>query len=326
MNGIPSQPNLPSAPQDDDRFDYQALTQPGRPVRTRRFVILFLCTVLTTLTAGAVSPLNNTPFALYYLVTHPVLLLEGIPYAFSLLAILMAHEMGHYVMSRYHGVATSLPYFLPAPLFFGTFGAVIVSRSPYPNRRAIMDIGAAGPIAGFLVALPITAIGISLSTVVDMSTVETTYVTMGEPLVLQALTYLILGPLPEGFDVMIHPMAFAGWFGFLITMLNLMPISQLDGGHILYAFLGRSPGAQRLQRAIMAGCFIVMVYLGMRFMGWYVWTGLLMIMSILFRFRHPPSMDDITPLDPKRRIIGVIAVIILIVTFIPVPLTDPLMP
>ena len=289
------------------------------PLRTH--ILLFVATIITTLAAGVFGPLNYDITMIPYLLEQPSLFLNGVPFAFSLLAILTAHEMGHYVFSRYHGVKASLPYFLPSPVAFGTFGAVIVTRSLYPNRKALMDIGAAGPIAGFIVALPITAIGVSLSTVQKLADVETGYVTMGDPLILQGLSYLVLGPLPEGHDIFVHPMAFAGWFGFLVTMLNLIPISQLDGGHILYAMVGRSESAKRMQLGITIVCFAVMSYLGMYFTGWYVWCGLLLLMSYRFRFRHPPSLDDDTPLDTKRKVIGLITLIIMIVSFIPVPLT-----
>lgn len=285
----------------------------------RTHIILFACTVLTTLCAGVMGPLNYNITWVPDLVMRPSLLLEGIPFAVSLLSILMAHEMGHYVLSRYHGVRASLPYFLPSPVAFGTFGAVIVTRSLYPNRKALMDIGAAGPIAGFIVALPVTLIGLSLSTVQKLADVGTGYVTMGEPLILKALTWVVLGPLPEGYDVFVHPVAFAGWFGFLITMMNLMPVSQLDGGHILYAVIGTSHRARRLQLGLTVATFAVMGVLGMYFTGWYVWAGLLLLMGLRFKFRHPPSLDDYTPLDARRKYIGIIAVLIMIVSFIPVP-------
>lgn len=324
MNTPSLRPDLSPA-SDDGSNDWSADTPVAPPYRSklRVHIILFLLTLLTTLMAGAMSPLGYDLTAIIYLIANPVLFLHGAPYALSLLAILTAHEMGHYVLSRRHGVVTSLPYFLPSPISFGTFGAVIVTRSLYPNRRALMDIGAAGPIAGFLVALPITAIGISMSTVQALPTDGTPYVGMGDPLILKLLTYLIIGPLPEGHDVFVHPVAFAGWFGFLVTMLNLIPVSQLDGGHILYALSGRSPSSQRLQLGMTIASFAVMGYLGMSFLGWYVWAGLLFIMSISFRFRHPPSLDDTTPLDLKRKIIGLIAIVILVVTFIPVPFTLP---
>ena len=323
MNSPSLRPDLPPAP-DDRSHDWPAGTHVAPPYRPklRVHIILFLLTLLTTLVAGAVNPFQNFNERVFiYIVTHPSLLLTGMPYALSLLAILLAHEMGHYILSRRHGVITSLPYFLPVPVAFGTFGAVIVTRSPYPNRRALMDIGAAGPIAGFLVALPLIAIGISMSTVQTFS--DGTPIWLGEPLIMKLLIYLIIGPLPEGHDVVLHPVAFAGWFGCLVTMLNLLPISQLDGGHILYALSGRSPSSKRLQLGMTITSFAVMGYLGMSYLGWYVWAGLLFIMSMIFRFRHPPSLDDTTPLDPRRKIIGLIAIVILIVTFIPVPFTLP---
>lgn len=310
-------------PRNNNPDEWQEDVETRAPSSLRLHIILFLLTVLTTLAAGVAGPLNYNIMMVPYLIMDPALLLHGIPFAASLLAILTAHEMGHYVYSRYHGVKASLPYFLPSPWAFGTFGAVIVTRSLYPNRKALMDIGAAGPIAGFIVALPITAYGVSLSTIQKLSDVETGYVTMGDPLILKGLTYLVLGPLPEGHDIFVHPVAFAGWFGFLVTMLNLMPVSQLDGGHILYALAGGSEYARKLQLGVAMVSFAVMGYLGIYFAGWYVWAALLLFMSYRLRFRHPPSLNDYTPLDMKRKIIGAVAIVIMIVTFIPVPFAFP---
>lgn len=285
--------------------------------KLRRHLVLFIATVLTTLVAGALQSVG-----VERLIKNPALLVTGIPFSLSILAILTAHEMGHYVMSRRHGVITSLPYFIPSPLFIldlnpGTFGAVIVTRSPYPSRRALMDIGAAGPIAGFLIAVPITAIGVSLSRVMPVGTMRSAYVSLGEPLILKLLTYLIKGPLPEGYDVFIHPVAFAGWFGFLVTMMNLIPVGQLDGGHILYAFVGGSPVSQRVRLGFAIACLAILAYLGLSYTGWYVWGALIIVLGMTLR--HPPPLDDVTPLDFRRKLLGLTALLILILSFIPVP-------
>lgn len=324
MSDTPWRSEHPSPPSDDGQGDWHHLhhLMPvyGQPKQNiRRHFVLFILTMLTTLVAGAIQSVGPD-----LLIQHPALIVRGIPFAFAILSILTAHEMGHYVMSRRHGVITSLPYFIPSPFFIfdlnpGTFGAVIVTRSPYPNRRALMDIGAAGPIAGFLVAVPITAIGVSLSRVMQVAAMRGGYVSLGEPLILTMLTHLIKGPIPAGYDVFIHPVAFAGWFGFLVTMMNLIPIGQLDGGHILYALLGGSPLSHRIRLIMVLACFGVLAYLGLSYKGWYVWGGLIIIMGMIFGLRHPPPMDDETPLDFKRKIIGLVTLIILGLSFIPVP-------
>src|SRR5256712_3839123 len=215
------------------------MVPPARSQGTVRIhIILFLSTVATTLVAGMWWAGIAHPMA------HLEQLYRGIPYAGTLLAILFCHEMGHYVTARYYGMDVTLPYFIPGPPvimgipFLGTFGAVIRMKSPPQHRRALLHVGAAGPIAGFCVALPAMIYAFATATQVPMPT------SMGgpyfaEPLLLQIIGYVVVGPVPSGMTLTINTVGIAAWFGLLVTVLNLLPIGQLDGGHILYALLGR---------------------------------------------------------------------------------------
>ena len=267
-------------------------------------VLLFLLTFLSTLAVGALNvgaDIIKEPFKIY----------KGLPFSATLLCILLAHEFSHYLASKKHGVQATLPYFLPAPTLFGTLGAFIKMKSPINTRNALMDIGASGPIAGFIVALIATIIGLFLSQVVPVNKVEG-MITLGDSLLFKALARLIVGSVPEGHDVVLHPVAFAGWIGFFVTALNLIPIGQLDGGHIMYALMGERHA--KLSKALV----VVMVGLGLLvWEGWLVWGALLIILG----FRHPPIIYSEIPLDDGRKRIGWFAVVIFVLTFIPVPIT-----
>ena len=205
---------------------------PAAPKSPRRLLHLglLLATVVTTIIAGAlqqgVNPLET-----------PELLSKGIPFSFTLLLILGAHEMGHYLVSRRHHLDVTLPYFIPAPpipFIIGTFGAFIRIRSPIRDKRALLDVGCSGPLIGVLVSIPVILIGLKLSTVTVIGGGEET-LTLGEPLLFKLLSWLALGPMTPEQNVILHPVAFAGWIGLLVTALNLLPVGQLDGGHVAYA-------------------------------------------------------------------------------------------
>jgi len=276
------------------------------PAARRQFprvqILLFLATVYTTLAAGALMQNLNA-------YTNPAHLLAGIPFSFTLLAILGIHELGHYVLSRMHGVRATLPYFLPVPTFIGTFGAVIKIRSPMPDRRALLDIGAAGPIAGFMVAVPAIFLGLEVSEVTSTEAVGDVLI-LGDSLVLWIAEHWIFGNLPDHQAIILGPVAFAGWIGLLITALNLLPIAQLDGGHIVYALLGP------YHRYVAWVTLAAMVGLGViGWPGWFVWAAL----TTLMRLRHPPTLNDAIPLDRRGKIIGAVCLAILVLCFIPVP-------
>lgn len=265
-------------------------------------IILFLLTVITTLFAGAfmnqVNPLSN-----------PLLIFKGASFAVPLLLILTFHEFGHYIESKRSGIKVSLPYFIPGPTLFGTFGAVIRSKSPFKTRRDLLDVGAAGPIAGFVVAVVVIIIGLSHSQVVEQVSGEG--LILGESLIFKFLSWMVLKDVPSDHTVLLSPAAFAGWAGILVTMLNLLPIGQLDGGHIMYALLGKN------QRKVATVATFSLIPLGyFLWMGWFVWVALVLLIKI----GHPPTLNDQVPLDTKRKVIGWLAMFIFVLSFTPVPI------
>lgn len=282
------------------------VSEPFQPVELpkpsyRLPIILFALTVITTLFAGAIQQGAN-PFR------EPLSLLKGIPFSFTLLAILLTHEFGHYFTSRYHKVPATLPYFIPAPSFIGTFGAFIRMTSPILKKKAIFDIGISGPIAGFVVAIVAVVIGLDLSTIVREGSSEG--FKLGSPLVFSWLSQLILGDPGAGYDILLHPVAFAGWIGLFVTSLNLIPMGQLDGGHVVYALIGEK------QWFISVAMIPILLWLGtVGWSGWFVWAFL----PLIFGLRHPPVTDVDIPLDRGRVIIGWLGLIMFAITFIPVP-------
>jgi membrane-associated protease RseP (regulator of RpoE activity) len=273
-------------------------------------IVLFLLTVFTTLWAGAYQTYNGPVRGpLNFLLTSPELLWRGIPFAGALLFILTTHELGHYLLSKIHRVPASLPLFIPGPPhFIGTFGAIIRMRGPILSRRALFDIGVAGPLAGFVVAVVVMVVGLNLSTVVDRT--ATFRLQLGEPLLLQFMSWLVIGPLPPESDVVLHPIGFAAWFGLFVTSLNLLPIGQLDGGHVAYALWGRRQRTMAL--------FFLPILLALGFFGWPGWL-LWAFMAGLWGLGHPPVLDPHVPLGRNRTIVGWIAFAVFVVTFAPVP-------
>jgi len=273
---------------------------------------LFLLTVFTTLWAGAYQAQGNPKQgALQFLLADPAALLSGLPFAGTLLGILVTHEFGHYLFSVLHRVPASLPLFIPGPPhFIGTFGAVIRMRGPIMSRRALFDIGVAGPIAGFLVAVVALVIGLRLSRVVTNDAVYGLH--LGEPLLLQFVSWVVLGPLPQGYDVILHPVGFAAWFGLFVTSLNLIPIGQLDGGHVAYALWG---GKQRMVALAMIPILMVLGFMPGGWPGWFLWAGLAGLVGLA----HPPVRDPDTPLGRTRMLVGWGALAIFVLTFAPIP-------
>lgn len=270
-------------------------------------IVLFLLTFLSTLVVGV----EHAGISLLTIFDHPATIVRGFPFSITLLVILLSHEFSHYYFSRRHRVEATLPYFIPAPTIFGTLGAFIKMKSPITTKNALMDIGASGPIAGFIVSILATVIGLSLSTVTPVVK-QPGLIIFGDSLLFTALSKMVLGVIPAGQDVMLHPIAFAGWIGFFVTSMNLLPIGQLDGGHIAYALLGNRH--HLLSRVLI----VVLVLLGVLvFEGWIVWAVLLVILGI----RHPAIMEPYIPLDDRRRAVGLASLIIFILTFIPVPMT-----
>jgi len=276
-----------------------------KPPRLLLHLGLLLATVVTTVIAGAlqqgIDPLET-----------PGLLYKGIPFSFTLLLILGAHEMGHYLVSRWHHLDVTLPYFIPAPpipFIIGTFGAFIRIRSPIRDKRALLDVGCSGPLTGVLVAIPVILVGLKLSTVTVMGGSGET-LTLGEPLLFKLLSRLALGPLTPEQNVILHPVAFAGWIGLLVTALNLLPVGQLDGGHVAYALF------PEYHRYISLGVLGLLVVCGVWFwQGWLMWAVLLAFLG----WRHPPPYQFWVPLDRRRRVLGIITIVVFGLTFSPAP-------
>jgi membrane-associated protease RseP (regulator of RpoE activity) len=302
----------------DPVFSPYASAQPlPRPRRPWRHIVLFLLTVATTTFVGAEH------FASFYLdfgnrpadLSTAQFILNGFWYSGSILAILGAHEFGHYYACRYYRVDASLPYFLPAPLpLTGTLGAFIRIRQTIPGKRELFDIGIAGPIAGFLVAIPVLFFGMAMSRVTPLPPDTQGFVELGEPLLFKAIAYLFYGTPPDGYSINMHPMAFAAWFGMLATALNLFPIGQLDGGHISYAVLGR--------RSTFVTLATVAVLIGLTFVSssWLVWTVLTVVMLLAFGPRHPRTFDEDVPLDRSRLWLAVAALVMFVICFTPAPI------
>ncbi len=263
-------------------------------------IVLFALTFLTTLVAGTflagANPLKN-----------PADLLLGFMFSIPLLSILGVHEMGHYAAARRHGVAVTPPYFIPAPSFIGTFGAFIKIKSPVPHRNALLDIGAAGPIAGAVVAVPVLLVGLSLSSVRPASGLVG--IPLGESLLFRAATYAVIGSVPQGVDVVLHPVAFAGWIGLLVTALNLLPSGQLDGGHIAYALFGA-----RYAKVARAVPFLLLP-MGLLWGGWVIWAVMLFFLGT----RHPAPVFEDIPLTRGRRIVGIVSGALFLLCFTPSP-------
>jgi membrane-associated protease RseP (regulator of RpoE activity) len=244
------------------------------------------------------------------------LLLHGLWYSGTILAILGCHELGHYFACRYYDVDASLPYFLPAPPPFltGTLGAVIRIREQFPSKRALFDIGIAGPIAGFVVLVPALFIGMALS---HVARVPPSFIgdELGEPLLFRLTSWLFFGTIPDGYSVNLHPMAFAAWFGMLATALNLFPIGQLDGGHISYSVLGHR--SIYVTYAAVGALIALTVFAG----SWAFFALLIVVMLIVFGRHHPRVWDEDVPLDRRRLLLAFGAFVIFVLCFTPAPIT-----
>ncbi len=307
-----------------------------KPTRIWGNIVFFALTVVSVLFVGATygtsaATLPTTPDSWVKFI------LTGWPYAVALLAILVCHEFGHYLAGRYHKTAVTLPFFIPIPIGFGTLGAFIQLKEPPKNRRILLDIGIAGPLAGLIVAIPFLIYGLIHSPVQQLPSqlgllpglegnsilyLFLKFIAKGQLLphpasysgvnpIFYWISYFFTGrPLPAGgVDVALNPIAWAGWVGLLVTSLNMIPAGQLDGGHIMYVLLGKR--TSRLLPFIL----ISLVLLSIFYQGWLLWAFLILLLG---RF-HAEPLDEITPLDPKRRALAIFGVIVFILVFIPIP-------
>ena len=275
-------------------------------------IVLFALTCITTTIVGTVlmadfnDTLSDSLFAFVSsVVKTPSRLFSGLPFSIAIMTILMAHEMGHYLTCRYYGIDASLPYFIP--WFTGTMGAFIRIRSRIPDRASLLEVGIAGPIAGFVFAVPAFVIALLNSRFVLL---PEHYLGFGEPLIFKVLEALLHKTPPPGMDLHLHPIGYAAWFGFFATALNLLPVGQLDGGHVSYSFSGE------LHRKISRAIVFVLIPLGIFYwQGWLVWTTVLLFLGI----RHPMTLDDAIPLRRRHFWLGWIGVVMFILCFTPMP-------
>jgi len=287
-------------------------------------LILFVLTVISTLAVGSefarsyaqdVEPFSGdqNPFTtMVYPLEHPKLLLLGVPFSFTLLGILLAHELGHYFACKIYGIDVSYPYFIPAPTIFGTFGAFIRIRSPITTRRALFDVGLAGPVVGFLLAVPAMAYAIASSKIVPGAQ-EHAALLFGNPPLMHVFMRLFRPGVHPAW-LLLHPVGRAAWMGLFATALNLLPVWQLDGGHILFSLA--SERHRKVSLAVSLGLVAMGIYC---WQGWAVWGVILVILSL--RFRHPPLLDRWEPLSPSRRMWAAAAALIFLLCFTPWPVT-----
>ncbi len=268
-------------------------------------IMLFLITFFTTTFIGGVDYISF--YKLNYGIFNIKFWLGGLWYSLPLMAILLSHEMGHFLTATYYGIECTPPYFIPAPTLIGTFGAFIKIKSPFLSKKELFDVGIGGPLAGFVVAVPVLIIGVLLSKPAPEILNTEGVITFGEPLLYKIIVFLKYGT--TDIDLLLHPTGFAGWIGLLVTALNLLPVSQLDGGHISYAVFGR----KSFYIAYMLGATLVI--LSFFYNGWIVWLVLLIILGL----KHPRFFFENEPLDRKRKILAVVALIIFILSFIPIP-------
>lgn len=292
-----------------------------RPKNIWAPVLMFLLTLCTTTLVGTHMQYNfnhNLPFFqiedgfdIFLLgIRHPRLLWTGLPFSLTLLTILMAHELGHYLTCVYYGVDATLPYFLPAPTpFTGTLGAFIRIKSPMYSKRILFDVGIAGPLAGFLFVVPALAIGLAFSKVLPGINQQGS-VQLGVPTLLNGLQQLIFAGVPAS-DIYLHPVARAAWVGMFATALNLLPVGQLDGGHIIYALLGK------WHKWVSWTFLAALIPMGLLWNGWWFWAVLL----FLFARRHPPVYDE-TDLGRSRRQLGMLALVVFLLCFSFAPIND----
>ncbi|MDI6724642.1 MAG: site-2 protease family protein [Methanobacterium sp.] len=279
-------------------------------------VILFLITIISTISAGYFFNGINLSTGTYFTVEgilngtafSMANLIQGITFSAALLAIIGTHETAHYFAARKHNVKATLPYFIPAPTLIGTFGAVINVKSAIPDKNALFDLGASGPIAGFIVTVPVLIIGVLLSNIGPIQ--NTGIYLIPSPLMYISFNFFFTS-VPDGYTIMLSPIAFAAWVGIIVTMLNLMPVAFLDGGHI-----SRSLFNEKIHKIIsFIGISATLI------LGW-IPMGILMIIVLFISKRHPGALDNVSKMSRNRKILSVVMVIIFILCLSPIPITQ----
>ena len=302
----------------------------GRP-RYGLALLLFALTLFTTTTLGPVmiqygrtdmttllGPLLS-PAVIAEIWRTPALLRMGLAFSLTALTILFAHEMGHYVACRRYGIPSTPPYFLPVPFNFGTLGAFIKIKAPIQSKRQLFDVGIAGPIAGFVTLIPFLFYGIAHSLPAPRHEIPepvggnvSLVLLPGHSLAIELVTWLFHGRLEPGMVLNLHPVAYGAWLGLLATAINLLPLGQLDGGHILYATTGR------FQRRLALPLWIVLGLMGYYWPGWLLWSLIIALIGLY----HPPVYDEREPLDAKRRLLAWFALVMFVLSFMPVPIRE----
>jgi membrane-associated protease RseP (regulator of RpoE activity) len=276
------------------------------------FVLTFLSTTLVGGLVWGGLPLEMAGLSLPALLTDPRVYIAGLKFSLPLLTILGCHELGHYMAARHHGLTATPPFFIPFPIPFlgiGTLGAVIRIKDPIRDKKQLLDVGAAGPVAGFAALLPFLAYGIVASEIGDSPT-EGAYLEFGEPLIYRILEVALRPGLGDDMTLWLHPTGVAAWFGILVTLLNMLPFAQLDGGHVLYSLFGR------LHRALVWPMLGALAGLGFVWPGWWLWV----VIALILRPQHPRLWDEDLPLDPRRRMVGWIAIAIFVLCFVAEPI------
>jgi membrane-associated protease RseP (regulator of RpoE activity) len=314
---------LVPSPQGERNVYAPVFRRPDRP-HYGRALLLFALTFLTTTTLGPVMMLwsrtdlttDLVPWLLPYVAkgvwSDPRLIRAGFAFSIPALTILMCHELGHYIACRIYRIPCTPPYFLPVPFNFGTFGAFIRIKAPIHSKRQLFDVGIAGPIAGFVALIPFLLYGVAKSRPGTLAHGAGTVLLPGRCLAIELVSRLFHGPLAKGAVLNLHPTALAAWLGLLATSINLLPLGQLDGGHILYSATGP------FQRRVALPLWLALALLGFYWPGWWLWCVILLVIGLY----HPPVFDESIPLDGKRRLLAWLALAMLVLSFMPVPISE----
>ncbi len=303
-----------------------SIDYPPPPPPVRRIwlpIVLFCTTCVSTLVAGIVFS-DHFPDGPWWTVLHRLWIVlyqlrwpainDGVMYSGAVMTILLCHEMGHFVQAWRYGVYASLPYFIPMPLSpIGTFGAVILMEPRQGDRKAVFDIGISGPLAGLVPTFIFLLLGLYWSQPAQVPASQGEQLVLGEPLLMQFFTDWIKGPIPDGYSLMLHPVAFAGWVGLLITSINLIPIGQLDGGHILYGMFRKKAHVASMVVLVLA----IAASIRFNLTNWWLMLGLITFLGT----RHPPTADDSVPLGTPRYVLGILTFAFLFFGFTPVPIS-----
>ena len=287
---------------DGEQYRITAELLPSRIGRPRLInILLFTLTFITVLIASAWRETGEA------FLSDPMFLLSGLPFTLTLLIILLVHEMGHFIIGNRRGVIMSYPFFIPAPTFLGTFGAIIKSRTPIKNRNDLIHIGAAGPLTGAVPALIAVAWGLTTSRIIS---VEHAGLIWGNSIITWLLEKVVVGDIPPGMILEHSPIALAGHVGLLVTMINLLPLGQLDGGHITYGLFGRG------QHYLAAGFLVFLLLLGWQWNGWWIW----LVLALFIRPFHPPVIEKDILLTSRSKLMGWLSILLFVLCFVPIPI------